>query len=144
MLITTMSRQTKVLPLTTITCARAIEGGDWIVTDAQGEEHRVDKISWQIAVEGTPTSMIPALPGTYILHPGTDEQGHGKAWKTNVLGWMVTADTEVRPLLADPTCIEGNKWDVLHPDGRVERNDGATWDCLDDWIKSEAPDEKAA
>jgi hypothetical protein len=144
MLITTMNRHTLVLPLATITRARAIEGGDWMVTDAQGEEHRVDKISWEIAVEGTPASMIPALAGTYILHPGTDDQGNPKVWKTNVLGWMVTADTEVRPLLADPTSIQGNMWDVLHPDGRVERNDGTSWDSLDDWITTEVPAEKAA
>jgi hypothetical protein len=139
-----MARNPIAIPINTITSARSIEGGDWMVTDAQGEEHRVDSISWQIAVEGTPSSMIPALPGTYILHPGTDDQGNPKAWKTNVLGWMVTADTEVRPLLADSTCIDRNKWDVLHPDGRVERNDGSTWDTLLDWLRTEAPAEKAA
>jgi hypothetical protein len=143
MLITTMTRDQIALPIATITRAQAIEGG-WLVTDAQGEEHRVDNVEWNIAVEGTPSAMIPALPGTYVINRGTDDDGKPKAWKTNVLGWMIAADTEVRPVTTDPNLSGEKNWDVLHPDGRVERNDGSSWDSLDDWLLSEAKFEQAA
>jgi hypothetical protein len=142
MLITTMTRNPVVLPLATITRAVSNPSGGWNVTDAQGEEHFVDNVAWEVAVEGTPASMMPAAPGTYLLNPGVDE-GKPIAWRTNVLGWMVCADTEVRPVVLDMSALE-KKWDVLHPDGRVERSDGTSWDSLEDWMSTEAAFEEAA
>jgi hypothetical protein len=133
MLITTMTRKQVVIPLANITCAKAVEGG-YIVTDAQGEDHNVDKIAWEIAVEGTPVATTPALQGTYLINPGDGEADSPKVWKSNVLGWMVCADTAVRPMVLDPEALLSNPWQVLHPDGRVERSDGRSWDSLDEWL----------
>jgi hypothetical protein len=135
MLIDTMTKRSTVLPLATITKAVAMEGGDWIVTDAQGEDHRVSNVAWELAVEGTPAAMMPALLGTYLVSPGEDETGKRKVWKNNVLGWMVAADTEIRPLVLDMSMIE-DRWTVMHPDGRVERNDGESWETVDQWLDS--------
>lgn len=142
MLITTMDRQPVSLPLATITKAEAVDGG-WIVTDAQGEEHRVDNTSWNVAVKYTPATMMPALPGTYLISPGEDESGKRKVWKNNIVGWMIGADTEVRPVVLDMSMID-DRWTVLHPDGRVECSDGESWESVDAWLDHVAPATKAA
>lgn len=144
MLIQTMTRHPIAIPLATITRAEAMEGGDWRVIDGQGDEHRVSKIAWEMAVEGTPTAMLPALPGTYLISPLEEEDGSTTPYKTNVLGWMVCADTEVRPVCLDPHVVGDAKWDVLHPDGRVERNDGTSWPSLTEWLASEGKGKAAA
>lgn len=132
MLINTMTRQPMILPLATITKAEAVDGG-WIVTDSQGEDHHVSNVAWKLAVEGTPAAMMPALPGTYLVSPGEDEAGKPTAWKDNVLGWMIGADTEIRPVVVDMSIID-NRWTVLHPDGRVEQSTGDSWDTVDAWL----------
>jgi len=142
MLIETMTRKQVILPLANITCAKAVEGG-FIVTDAQGNDHEVDKISWEIAVEGTPTATVAAAPGTYLINPGDGEEDSPKVWKSNVLGWMVCADTAVRPMVLDPEALLSSPWQVLHPDGRVERSDGRGWNSLDDWL-DEVREEEAS
>ena len=133
MLITTMEGKTLSLPLGTITRARALDGGDWIVTDAQGEDHRVDNAAWKTAVEGTPAAVVPALPGTYLISSSEDTNAEPKVWRNNVIGWMISADTEVRPIVVDMSMIIGG-WTVLHADGRVERHTGESWDRLDLWL----------
>jgi len=143
MLIVTQSRTSIALPLNTISSARSVEGG-WIVTDARGDEHQVDNVSWDLAVEGTPSAMMPALPGTYLVEPGTDEGGNRKVWKTNVLGWMVCADNETRPVVFDHDGLPSLPWQVLHPDGRVERTDGQSWETVMLWIDEVAPIETTA
>jgi hypothetical protein len=140
MLIVTHSRAPIALPLSRITSARAIEDGDWLVTDAQGEEHRVDKIAWDIAVEGTPSAMVPALPGTYIVNPREEDDSGEKVWKNNVVGWMVCADTETRPVVISPDILIGDKWHVLHPDGRVECSNGDSWESVDQWVAASTPE----
>jgi hypothetical protein len=142
MLITTMDRQPVSLPLATITKAESVDGG-WIVTDAQGEEHRVDNTSWNVAIKYAPAAMTPALPGTYLVSPGEDESGKAKVWKNNVLSWMIAADTELRPVVVDMSMID-DKWTVLHPDGRVECSDGESWESVDLWLDQVAPAREAA
>jgi hypothetical protein len=133
-----MTRNPVALPLATITSARAVEGG-WIVTDAQGEEHNVSKVAWDIAVEGTPSAMLPAQPGTYLLNPNPDHpEDQPRFWKTNVLGWMVCADTEIRPVTLDPEGLLSPPWQVLHPDGRVERSDASNWERVEEWLEEVA------
>lgn len=141
MLIDTMTRQPTILPLATITKAEAVDDG-WVVTDAQGEDHRVDSTAWNLAVQGTPSALIPALPGTYLINANTDGD-EPRVWKNNVLGWMVCADTEVRPMLLDMSMLN-KTWDVLHPDGRVERSSGDCWETLDQYLLSEGSAQQAA
>jgi hypothetical protein len=139
MLITTMDGQSIALPLATITRAEELEGGDWLVTDSQGEQHRVDKVSWQCAVEFTPAVMMSALSGTYLVSIGEDERGNSKVWKSNVLGWMICADTEIRPVVVDMSMTVGKgNWHILHPDGRVECKNGESWETVDQWV-ADAP-----
>lgn len=135
MLISTYGRGSVALPLNTITRAESAEGG-WIVIDAQGEQHRVSSIDWEIAVEGTPTATLPAQPGTYLIGLCHEEDNTHSVFRTNVLGWMVCADTAIRPVMLDPEALIGGDWQILHPDGRVEQPNGTSWDNLEDWKAS--------
>lgn len=138
MIIRTHTRDVVALPLSSISSARAVKDG-WIVTDVQGREHTVDDIAWDIALEGTPTATVPALPGTYLINPRDDDGSMEKVWKTNVLGWMVCADTVTRPVVIDQEALLATPWSILHPDGRVERSDGRSWDTLDEWLEEIGP-----
>ena len=144
MLILTNTRSRLALPLNTITKARAAVEGGWTVTDAQGKDHAVDDISWEMAVEGTPTAMIPALPGTYLVTASEGEDGAPPYWRDNVLGWMICADTEVRPVVISGEALLTKPWRVMHPDGRVESSNGESWDTTDAWLESEKPERVAA
>jgi hypothetical protein len=146
MLITTMmTRHTISLPLATIARAEAMDGGDWLVTDSQGEQHRVDKVAWECAVEFTPAAMTQALPGTYLVSISEDESGNSKVWKSNVVGWMINAEGEVRPIVVDMSLITGGEqWHILHPDGRVERKSGESWETVDQWFADTVPVPQAA
>jgi hypothetical protein len=142
MFITTMDNKQIALPLATITKAEATERG-WIVTDGHGEEHQVDNVSWNVAVKYSPAAMMPALPGTYLISPADDESGNRKVWKNNIIGWMIGADTEIRPVVLDMSMVD-DKWTVLHPDGRVELQNGESWDTLDEWLAQFTTASKAA
>ena len=132
MIITTMTSKPVALPLATIASAQKVEDG-WVVTDSQGEEHEVSNAAWDMAVEGTPVATIPALAGTYLIGLGEDDNDKPAVWKKNVLGWMVCADTQTRPVVLDPEALLSSSWQVLHPDGRVERSDGQAWGTLEEW-----------
>lgn len=119
-----------VVPFATMASAQALDGG-WRVIDSQGEEHHFSNIDWDIAIETTPAATLPAQPGTYLINPG-DGEGP-KFWKSNVLGWMICADSGVRPVCIDPEALL-SPWQVLHPDGRVERADGSSWESVDEWL----------
>jgi hypothetical protein len=137
MLIVSHSRRSVAVPLSTMTKAEAVDDG-WIVTDAQGEEHRFDKISWDIAVETAPTATLSALPGTYLINPCEEEDGRVTVWKQNVLGWAICFDGETRPVTLNPEASLSGPWQILHPDGRVERSDGSTWESLNLWLDEDA------
>lgn len=135
MLIMSHSRKPIAVPLQNIAYAKALEGGDWLITDCNGEEHRVSKIDWEIALEGTPTSSFPAQPGTYLVNPADEAEDGRKFWRENVVGWMICADTAIRPVVLGPESLLSLPWQVLHPDGRVERSDGSTWETTDEWLE---------
>lgn len=125
------------VPFATMRSAEQLQNGDWIVTMADGETLKFTKIDWQIALEMTPLSSFPALPGTYVINfneDGDDPQ----FWRTNVLGWMIGIDNVVRPIVVDPHGVV-HGWTVLHPDGRVETSTGDSFETVDAWLKVNRP-----
>lgn len=135
MLIISSSRRPVAISLQNMAHAQATETGDWIITDCNGEEHRVSKIDWDIAVEGTPMSSFQAQPGTYLISPADEAEDGRKYWRENVVGWMICADTTLRPVVMGPESLLSPPWQVLQPDGRVERSDGSTWESVDEWLE---------
>ena len=135
MLIISNSRKSIAVPLQNISSAKALENGDWLVADCNGEEHRFSKIDWEIAVEGTPVSSFPAQPGTYLINPADSAEDGRKYWRENVIGWMICADTVLRPVVLSSESLFVQPWQILHPDGRVERSDGSTWETVEEWLE---------
>lgn len=80
--------------------------------------------------------MLPALPGTYLVHAYFDD-GQVELVKCNVIGWSVSTERTVVPLVMDPRVADEEPWHVIHPDGRVECSDGRGWANLDSWIMEE-------
>ena len=80
--------------------------------------------------------MIPALPGTYLLHLYFDSH-QAELVRCNILGWQVGADRRLTPLVVDPHAADEDVWHVLHPDGRVEASNGKVWDSAEKWISDE-------
>lgn len=80
--------------------------------------------------------MLPALPGTYLVTAYFDD-GQVELVKCNVIGWSVSTERTVVPLVMDPRVADEEPWHVIHPDGRVECSDGRGWDNLDAWIMEE-------
>jgi len=80
--------------------------------------------------------MMPAHPETYILHLYFMEN-QVEVVKANVIGWQVSSERELTPLVVDPKIMTGDDWFVLHADGRVECSDGRCWENCDDWITEE-------
>ncbi len=80
--------------------------------------------------------MIPAQPGTYLLHVYFDGDQPDLV-KSNVIGWQITPGRSLSPLVVDPRAADIEPWIVSHPDGRVECNDGRCWDNVDQWLEDE-------
>lgn len=80
--------------------------------------------------------MLPALPGTYLVTAYFDD-GQVELVKCNVIGWSVSTERTVVPLVMDPRVADEEPWHVIHPDGRVECSDGRGWADLDGWIMDE-------
>jgi hypothetical protein len=80
--------------------------------------------------------MLPALPGTYLVTAYFDD-GQVELVKCNVIGWSVSTERTVVPLVMDPRVADEEPWHVIHPDGRVECSDGRGWADLDCWIMEE-------
>jgi hypothetical protein len=80
--------------------------------------------------------MLAALPGTYLIH-AYFESGDVELVRCNVIGWQISTERTLTPLVVDPRAAEEDVWFVLHTDGRVECNDGRCWDSLDEWVSDE-------
>ena len=52
-------------------------------------------------------------------------------------GWLVGQDRRLTPLVIDPRAVDEDGWVILHPDGRVETEDGRNWPHQDDWLQHE-------
>lgn len=82
------------------------------------------------------TGMLPALPGTYLVTAYFDDNQVDLV-KCNVLGWSVSTERTLTPLVVDPRAADDDQWHVIHPDGRVECTDGRCWSDVDVWVKEE-------
>lgn len=80
--------------------------------------------------------MVPALPGTYLVTAYFDDNQVDLV-KSNVLGWSVSTERTLTPLVIDPRAADEDVWHVIHPDGRVECTDGRCWSDVDSWIADE-------
>ncbi len=80
--------------------------------------------------------MIEALPGTYLVHAYFDDS-QVELVKSNVIGWQIGSERVATPLVVDPRAASEPIWNVIHPDGRVECNDGQCWENVDRWISEQ-------
>lgn len=80
--------------------------------------------------------MVPAEAGTYLLHAYFDDNQVDLV-KANVLGWQVSSERTLTPLVIDPRAADAEPWFVAHPDGRVEASDGRCWDNIEQWVGEE-------
>ena len=134
MFITNHRRKTATMvPLASMAAARGIEGG-WMVTDNQGGEHPVSDFEMKLALEMTPASTFPALPGTYLLNRATDASDNPEIYRITVLGWMISADGDTRPIVLDAEARIDDGWAVQMPDGRVEDRAGSQWESPEAWL----------
>lgn len=76
---------------------------------------------------------IGAAPGTYLVHAYFDENQVDLV-RANVVGWTISSDSKVRPLVVDPRAADDEDWFIEHPDGRVECSDGRAWPDIDAWV----------
>lgn len=79
---------------------------------------------------------LDAPVGTYLVHAYFDDNQVDLV-KCNVLGWQISADRKVTPIVVDPRAADDDNWYVIHPDGRVECADGRSWDNEDTWLYEE-------
>jgi len=80
--------------------------------------------------------MIAALPGTYLVTAYFDDN-QVELVRCNVLGWSVSTERTVIPIVLDPRVADEEPWHVVHADGRVESSDGRGWPDVDRWIMEE-------
>lgn len=80
--------------------------------------------------------MIPAEPETYLVHAYFDDNQVDLV-KTTIVGWQVSQERILMPLVVDPRAAAEDSWFVIHPNGRVECNDGRCWADVDTWIAEE-------
>ena len=119
-----------------IVSARHINGG-FELRDMLGQEHRVSETDFDLALEATPVSMVPALPGTFLLERDRDDAGNEKVSRMTVLAWGTYADGATRPIVADPEALlnGSGKWFVEMPHGRVEGNCCEQWESAEVWLE---------
>ena len=79
--------------------------------------------------------MLDAAPGTYMVHAYFDDN-QVELIKSNVMGWQVAQDRRLTPLVLDPRAVDDEGWVILHPDGRIEAEDGRNWASEDAWLTS--------
>lgn len=89
---------------------------------------------WGDIMRNTILNMVSALPGTYALWFGVDENGDFYFDKTPVVAWAHAMDGEVYSVTADgvndgsiePPCI-------LHPSDIVTKPASGQWKSLEKW-----------
>lgn len=84
--------------------------------------------------------MVPALPGTYLLHAYFDGDAVDLV-RANVLGWQISSGRSPTPLVLDPKAAELEPWVIGFADGRIECSDGRCWDSLEAWLADEKVDQ---
>ncbi|WP_340587958.1 hypothetical protein [Erythrobacter alti] len=87
--------------------------------------------------------MFDAAPGTYVVSAYFDDNQVDLVY-CNVLGWQVGKDRRLTPMCLDHRAAQDDTWFVIHPDGRVESNDGRSWSTKDAWVTEERRARRAA
>ena len=87
--------------------------------------------------------MIAAEPGTYLVNAYIDDN-QVELVKATVIGWQVSSERILTPLVVDPTAASMDIWHIIHPDGRVECRDGRCWPNVDSWVVSQRRDQREA
>jgi hypothetical protein len=137
MLVQTNTGQTaQAVPFSTMTSAEQLTDGRWQITTRDGETRVFSDNDWKIAI-ATPNVTLAAFPGTYVVAPNEDGD-KPPYWKSNVLGWGISLDGIVRPIVVDPHGL-ADDWTVLHPDGRVETGKGDEFDDVAAWLAMAGP-----
>ena len=80
--------------------------------------------------------LMDAAPGTYLVTAYFDDNQVDLVF-SNVLGWQVGKDRRLTPMCLDIRATQEDVWFVIHPDGRVESNDGRSWADKDAWISEQ-------
>ena len=98
----------------------------------EDESSRTSLTIWELALQ-TAGQMIPATPGTYLLHEvlGSDSFDYIKA---NVIAWTMSGEGHFLPVAAGG--INDGVTDqpaILFPDGRVEMPDVRSYETLQEW-----------
>jgi hypothetical protein len=126
--------RTLIIPMSSVVRAEGGQKG-YAVIDRLGEKHNVSSVAWEMAVDGTPGGTLPAQPGTYLIWHTEEEDGSHGVMKSTVVGWSLTPEGLPKPLVVDPEALLSNgPWQVLQPDGRVERSDGTQWSDASAWL----------
>lgn len=77
--------------------------------------------------------MLPAVPGTFLVNAYFDGDG-AEVVKSTVIGWQISIERTLTPLVMDPRAAGLDDLYVMHPDGRVECTDGSCWPDVDGWL----------
>ena len=80
--------------------------------------------------------MVGAERGTYLMHAYFDGNEVDLV-RANVIGWQISSERNLTPLVIDPRAADIEPWVVRHPDGRVECSDGRCWDTVEAWLAEE-------
>ncbi len=87
--------------------------------------------------------MFDAAPGTYIVSAYFDDNQVDLVY-CNVLGWQIGKDRRLTPMCLDHRAVQDDPWFIIHPDGRVESNDGRSWANKDAWVEEQRRSLRAA
>lgn len=80
-------------------------------------------------------AFLPSMPETYLANLFLDGN-EVEILRSNIIGWQIAADRSLTPLTLDPNVLGGGEFHVIHPDGRVECNNGQWWSDVDDWVSN--------
>ncbi len=91
------------------------------------------------AIERANSTIIPAHPGffavTYWHQP--EEPDGPFIEKQDILGWRVSPEGSVRPIVIDEDSIEmGQTWCIVNPAGTAVEPSIGTYETLDEWISA--------
>jgi len=101
------------------------------------QEHtRTTPIRWSLALQNSSTQLIPAQPGTYLLHSDLDDNEF-KVFRSTVVAWTAAADGFFYPVTSDGV-NDGVREapPILHPDGRVDVICDCSFESFEEWRES--------
>lgn len=108
-------------------------GGELTFHLANGGMVTTSNEAFRYALADLPRHVVPASPGTYVLHDAL-RNGQVHVRKTAVVGWMVDALGDAFPLTATSCGVPRDYTPtILHPDGSVDHI-LSHHESYDDWL----------